>query len=212
VPSVHKLTLISYYSILRQPWNTIFSLVITKIVHTPAVIALILCIVGATNASSPEQIDSENTVHIGVILYAVVFGMLVVLTFGAWLAKRKTGDGEGLLILAVIGALPFIFIRLLYALLSAFSHSRSFNPAIGSETTELFMAVLEEMVVVVIYIGTGLKLPAVPAGVSRSMGGTLAYRFGRGDFGTGKLGLLSLGSAAFQASRNSQRQRQRQAR
>lgn len=174
--------------------------------HTPAVVALILCIVGATNASSPEQIDSESTVHIGVILYAVVFGMLVILTLGAWLAKRNTGDGEGLLVLAVIGALPFIFIRLLYALLSAFSNSRKFNSATGSETTQLFMSVFEEIAVVAIYIGTGLKLPAVPAGVSKSASGTLAYRFGRADVGTGKLGLLSLGTAAFQASRKSQQQ------
>lgn len=182
-----------------------FSLVITKIVHAPAAVALILCIVGATNASSPEHIDSENTIHVGVVLYGVVFGMLVVLTLGAWLAKRRTGDGEGLLILAVIGALPFIFVRLLYAFLSAFSQSHMFNPATGSTTAEFFMAVLDEMAVVVIYIATGLKLPAVPMGVSKSTTGTLAYRFGRGDFGLGKLGILSLATAAFQATPESRR-------
>jgi hypothetical protein len=173
-----------------------------KIVHVPAVVALILCIVGATNASSPAQIESESTVHIGIILYTVVLAMLVILTFGACLAKRKTGEGEGILVFAVMCALPFIFLRLLYALLAAFSHLSCFNPVTGSETVALFMSVLEEMVVVVIYIATGLKLSAVPAGAADSPGGTLAYRFGRGDFGTGKLGLFSLGTAVFQAFNN----------
>ena len=186
---------------MKQPWNTIFAFVVVKIVHVPAVIALILCIVGATNASSPAQIDSESTIHIGVILYAVVLAMLTVLTFGACLAKRKTGEGEGLLVLAVLCALPFLFVRLLYTLLSAFSHSKTFNLATGStnsETAELFMSVLEEMTVVVIYIATSLKLSAVPVGAANTPGGTLVYRFGRGDFGMGKLGLFSLSTAAFQ--------------
>lgn len=182
----------------------IFSFVLVKIVHTPAIIALILCIVGATSASSPADIDSESTVHIGTILYAVVLAMLTGLTFGACLAKRKTGEGEGLLVLAVFCALPFLYVRLIYALLSVFAHSETFSLVTGStssETAALFMSVLEEMVVVVIYIATGLKLPAVPEGAAATPGGTLAYRFGRGDFGTGKLGIISLGAAAFQAFR-----------
>lgn len=173
-----------------------------KIVHVPAVVALILCIVGATSASSPAKIESESTVHIGIILYTVVLAMLVALTFGACLAKRRTGEGEGILVFAVLCALPFIFVRLLYALLAAFSHLNSFDPVTGSRTAELFMSVLEEMVVVVIYIATGLKLPAVPTGAADSPGGTLAYRFGRGDFGTGKLGIFSLGTAVFQTFNN----------
>ena len=191
-----------YYSILRQPWSTFFSLVVVKIVHVPATIGLILCIVGATSASSPSEIESESTVHIGVILFTVVLVLLIILAFGACLAKRKTGEGEGLLVLAVICALPFLCVRLLYSLLSVFSHSKTFSLAAEStesETTALFMSILEEMVVVVIYIATGLKLSAVPRGAADSPGGTLAYRSGRGDFGTGKLGVFSLGTAIFQA-------------
>ena len=200
--ALKKLISCRYYSILKQPWSTVFSFVIVKIVHVPAVVALILCIVGATNASSPAKIESESTVHIGIILYTVVFVMLVALTFGACLAKRRTGEGKGLLVFAILCALPFIFVRLLYALLAAFAHLSSINPVIGSRTAELFMSVLEEMVVVVIYIATGLKLSAVPAGAADSPGGTLAYRLGRGDFGTGRLGMFSLGTAVFQAFSN----------
>ncbi len=187
---------------MKQPWSTIFSLVIVKIVHIPAVVGLILCIVGATSAPSPANINSESTIKIGVVLFAVVLAMLTALTLGACIAKRKTGEGEGLLVFAVMCALPFLFVRLLYALLSVFSHSKLLSPATGStgsETAALFMSVLEEMIVVVIYIATGLKLSSVPVGAADSLGGTLAYRFGRGDFGTGKLGVFSLGTAVFHA-------------
>jgi len=194
----------AYYSLLKQPWSTIFSLVIVKIVHTPAVIALILCIVGATNASSPDQIDSQSTVHIGVILYLVVWITLVLLTLGACLLKRKREQGEGALIMAVTCAIPFIFIRLLYSLLSAFSHDKTFNPVTGSDTATLFMSVLPEMVAVVIYLATGLKLNVVPADATASVGGRLGYRAGRGDFGTGKLGLVSLALGVVEAAGRSQ--------
>ena len=193
------LTIIRYYSILKQPWSTLFSLVIVKIVHTPAVVALILCIIGATNASSPEQIDSQSMIHIGIILYTVVIVILIILTIGAWIGHLGTNGGEPLLVVAVICALPFIFVRLLYSLLSVFSGDQRFNQFTGSETIALFMSVLQEMVAVMIYIAAGLKLPAVPPGVSSSPDQQLLYRAGRGDFGGGKLGLISLAAATFQA-------------
>ena len=197
-----------YYSILAQPWNTIFSLVLLKIIQTPAAVALILCIVGATSADTPAQIESESTVHIGVILFTVVYVALVVLTLGSMLGRRVTGRGELSLILAVSLALPFLGVRVLYALLEAFSHEKHFNPATGSTTIALFMDEIQEMIVVLIYLVAAIKTPAIPPatnGEKRSAGGTLAYRAGRGDFGTGKLGLLSLAAAVGQAFSNNQR-------
>jgi hypothetical protein len=175
---------------------------IVKVVQVPAIVGLILCIVGATNAATPAQIDSQTALHVGVILFTIVLIMLKVLTLGTCLAKRKTGEGDGLLMFSVMCALPFLWIRLIYALLTSFSGSSSFNPVTGLVVASLFMAVLEEMAVVVIYLATGLKLSAVPEGVADSPGGTLAYRAGRSDFGTGKLGMFSQGAAAFQAFKN----------
>ena len=191
-----------YYSILKQPWSTVFSFVLLKAIQTPAAVALILCIVGATNASEPTQIESETTVHVGVILYTIVYVALVLLTLGSMLGRRMTGRGEVSLIIAMSLALPFLAVRILYALLGAFSHDKQFNPATGSTTIALFLDSLPEMIVVLIYLVAAVKTPAVPAaknGEKRSAGETLAYRAGRGDFGFGKFGLLSLAAAAGQA-------------
>jgi hypothetical protein len=112
-----------------------------------------------------------------------------------------TRRGEKQLLTAVAISLPILLIRVLYSMLSTFSNKIVFNPVIGSEYAELFMAAIEEMVVVLIYIWVGLKQDSVPANESNSKKSTLLHRAGRGDFGGGKLGILSLGAAVIDAVR-----------
>lgn len=185
---------------LKQPWNTIFSLVLLRAVQIPALVALILCIIGATNTNDPAQIYSQSIVHIGIILYAIVFAALVLLTGGTILGWRKTTRGELPLIIGISITLPFLAVRILYALLAVFSNDSRFNPATGSKTVALFMDVLQEMAVVLIYLTTGVIAPAVPKaddGQPRSQDSKLMYRARRGDFNGGRLGLLTLAVAAW---------------
>jgi len=171
-----------------------------RAVQVPATIALILCIVGATSANTPGEIYAQTTVHIGIILFAVVLFALIILTIGAGLGWRTTHRGEGAIIAAVALALPFLTVRILYSLLAVFSHDAKFNAVTGSTTIDLFMAVLTEAVVVLIYLICGLKVMNIPESQqSDSTTKNLSYRLGRGDFGTGKLGILSLGVAVVQA-------------
>ena len=175
----------------------LFSMVVLRIPQTLTTVGAILCIVAATSANNIADIDGESTLHIGVILYLVAFTALLLLTVGAAVARRSSGKGEGLLIAAVAGSLPFILVRLLYSVIAVFGHDSSFNIVTGSVTIMLVMAVLEEFVVVAIYTITGLKLDVVPKEVqSKRPGSNLIYRAGRGDFGTNKLGILSLLIAA----------------
>ncbi|KPI40865.1 uncharacterized protein AB675_10856 [Cyphellophora attinorum] len=165
----------TYCSFLRQPYNNLFSTFVVRAVHLPAIIALILCIVGATRADTPQLIENEATVHVGIALFVVVLVMLTILAIGAWLRIHRIGKGEKALVLASLCALPFLYVRTVYALLAVFSHSEVFSLASGStssETTSLCMSVLEEMAVVVIYLATGLKLPLNTEGAAetREMG------------------------------------------
>ena len=69
------------------------------------------------------------------------------------------------------------------------------------------MATVEEMVVVLIYLWVGLTIKSVPEEVESASGGKkLVHRFGRGDFGGGKLGVLSLAAAVIDAFRASSQQ------
>ena len=133
----------------------------------------------------------------------MVFVLLCFLCAVASVGARRTGRGEGGLIIAVAFAMPFLLVRIIYSLIAVFGHDADFKPGAGSTaavTISLFMEVLEECAVVLIYIGVGLRLPAVPM-EDAGKGEKLAYRFGRGDFSGGKLGLFSLGAAVVAGGR-----------
>ncbi|KAH7140273.1 hypothetical protein B0J13DRAFT_596561 [Dactylonectria estremocensis] len=192
-----------WYSILKTPWNIIFSLGAVRVVQLPAAIALILCIVGGVSADNPTEIRDQDTVKAGVILYLIVLFLLFLLVVGAAVARRKTERGEHRLLCAVAISLPVLLIRVIYSLLAVFSKQPVFAAMSGSTSsvmTELFMGRIEEMVVVLVYLWVGITQEIVPShddGVQRSKGGKFLYRAERGDFGTGKLGVVSLAAHAI---------------
>ncbi|KAF7556931.1 hypothetical protein G7Z17_g1057 [Cylindrodendrum hubeiense] len=203
-----------WYSILKAPWNFLFSLGAVRIVQVPAAIALILCIVGGTSADNPAEIGDQDTVKAGVVLYLIVLVLLALLTLGAAIGRRKTGRGERKLLVAVSISLPVLVIRIIYSFLVVFCKKPVFSVATGSTAsvmTGLFMGRIEEMVVVLVYLWAGFTQEVVPEtddGVQRTKGEKLAYRAGRGDFGTGKLGAVSFAAhaliAMFQGNKEDQ--------
>lgn len=163
-------------------------------IQVPALVALILCIVGATSADNPTEIISETMVHVGIILFAVVLAALMLLTGLAFIGKKKTGRGEMGLILAVSFALPFLTVRTIYSLLAAFSNDSRFEPGTGSVTIRLLMETLEEMVVVLIYMIAGIRAPQIPREENpvASTGLRSRLKVGRSGFKNAKFELLSV--------------------
>lgn len=183
---------------LKSPWNLLYSLAIVRIVQTPAAIALILCIVGATSADDPSQIDDQGAIKAGTILFLVVFILISTLAVGAMIGLRVTGRGERRLLRIVSMSLPFLLIRIIYSFAAVFSDDVNFSLANGSTKAvliNLFMVRVEEMIIVGIYLWGGLRHQAVPRqddGTERSAAERMRYRAERGDFGFGKLGMVSL--------------------
>ncbi|KPM42693.1 hypothetical protein AK830_g3893 [Neonectria ditissima] len=186
------------YSIIKTPWNLEFSFCVVKTVQVPAAVALILCIVGGVSADTPAEIGDQSTTQAGVILFLIVLVLIVLLTVGAAVGRNTTGRGEGRLLGAVAVSLPMLLIRIIYSFLVVFSKDSHFSMASGSTSsilTDLFMARIEEMLVILVYLWAGITQEAVPendGGVKRSKEEKLLYRAGRGDFGGGKLGMASL--------------------
>jgi hypothetical protein len=178
----------------------VFQYFIIRAIQIPALVALILCIVGATSVKNPAEIESNILVHVGIVLFLVVFVAIVALTSFAMCFCKRVPDQEKVILTAVILALPFIFVKILYSLLSAFSGNSDFSIVGGSKTIDLCMAVLEEMVVVLFYVYAGLRANSTPLPADASTAQTLAYRAGRGDFQPNKLGMLSLGLGVANAA------------
>lgn len=191
---------------LQSPWNTIFSLYVIRLVQTPATIGLILCIVGATQAKNPLEIFDQTTLKAGIVIYAVVVVVLSLLCLGAILAWRKRVAGERPIMIALGWSLPLLLILIMYAVAEAFgSHAPGsiLVSSTGSQLLRLFLESIEEIAITVIYIAAGMTADSVPSpkthgGESglrsdyRDTAHRLSHRARRGDFGGGKLGLITL--------------------
>jgi hypothetical protein len=170
-----------------------FSFAGVKAIQVPATVALILCIVGATSANTAADIEAQPTLHAGIILYVVILFALMLLTIGAIIGRSRTGRGEGAIVAAVALAMPLLLIRMIYSCLVAFTHIHAFQLVGGNQTVGLFMEILEEMFVVAIFLFVGLKQQAIAKEeLPKTATGNTMFRAGRGDYGSGKFGLITL--------------------
>lgn len=191
-----------YFSILELPWNLAFGFFIAKIVQLPTVVALILCIIGAASATTPADITNQDSVKAAVIVYLIVFILLAFLTMGAGITSCMSNRrGESTLLHVVAASLPLLLLRIIHSLLLVFSKQFQDSAAKASTLsilTELFMAKVEEMIVVLLFLYGGLTQRAVPEKENGALGNgeKLAYRAARGDFSGGTLGVASLAIAA----------------
>ncbi|QSZ37175.1 hypothetical protein DSL72_009269 [Monilinia vaccinii-corymbosi] len=138
-----------------------------KLIEMLMLIGLILGIVGGINASDAytrtgKWIPATDS-KVSNILFIFSFVALLVTTILTTFSISHAEQGEKRILLAISLALPFLFVRLLYSILSTFvAHSTEFNSFTGSVTVLLCVALLEELVIVVIYLGIGLTLHAQP--------------------------------------------------
>lgn len=126
-------------------------------------IALILCIVGGideADSSASEITTGKNLTKGGVILFLFIYILLFVL---AIITMKDVGNGSrGLkhIYFSVLLALPFIAVRVLWSMLSAFSNNPSFSLTSGKPWIQFFMATVEEFIVVVVYTLAGFYATA----------------------------------------------------
>jgi hypothetical protein len=123
-------------------------------------LGLILSIAGGSSSGSANGGTPKisTTSKAGIILFIVGFvGILLV-----WLATMpQTGVVPGTekrIPIGVIIAMPFILVRLIYSVLTVFVHNHTFNVLDGSVVVHVVMAVLEEFIVVGIYLVLGFML------------------------------------------------------
>jgi hypothetical protein len=219
-----RLKSFSFSSMRNELSNASLPDLVVKITHLINTVALILAIVASTNTSSVAKIYEQSNLKVAILLYVVTMAILTALALGACLMRRKSGTGEALLILAIIFALPFLWVRIIYSALSAFSHSSTFkvfSDQDGAYTCELCMAVLEEMIVAAIYLAAGIKIPALPKeiayrtdhplgggsqanefGASRQQGNETSYNNRSAPFRLRRIGLSSLLAALVEALSN----------
>ncbi len=152
-----------------------------RVLQLMSTIAIILAIVGGTNISSAKnQSDLSSAAtyrHVGAILFVVLYAIIVAITAFCWLNRSQVLKYRRKLLLAVAASLPFLFIRVVFTVLSSFaplpfgfdaeghmarvvsdSPLKHFSSTSGDWAIYMFMSVVAEYVVVLIYTFAGLRL------------------------------------------------------
>jgi hypothetical protein len=111
--------------------------------------------------------DSRGTSEAGIILYIVCYIALGATVLITLINSFYLTSEENRIAWAVIIAMPLILVRLIYSLLVTFDHSHQFNLLSGSALIHALMAVLEEMLTVLIYLGIGWTL--APGAVTKTL-------------------------------------------
>jgi hypothetical protein len=128
-------------------------------------LGLILSIVGGTSSSvGPDgtiQVDTSSKV--GIILYIIAFVALILIFLMSMSRAYCVPKKERRVPFAIIAALPFVLVRLVYSACTVFLHSHLFNIVTGSVVVLAFMAVIEEFIVVVIYVALGFMVDKLDA-------------------------------------------------
>lgn len=125
-------------------------------------IGLALCIIGGTrefDGTSSKISSGKNLTKIGIAIYLVVYIIQISLVIITLKDYNRLPAGNGRVFWAVVIANPFLAVRLLYSIMSAFTTVESFSMVDGSALVRLFLAILEEFVVVSLYLLAGLLAP-----------------------------------------------------
>ncbi len=130
-----------------------------RVVQLVITLGLILAIVGgATSTSSTATGAPPATSKAGVILYIFAFLALMFILFVSLGKLRVVPTMERRVAIAVLCAAPFILVRLAYSVLAVFLHNSDFNVVDGKIVYFVVMRVLEEFIVVLIYILVGFSI------------------------------------------------------
>jgi hypothetical protein len=104
--------------------------------------------------------SSNRNSQIAIILFIASFIALCLVTLITIPAIGPSQSPDKRLFYAVLISLPFLAVRLLYSILATFTKNSTFSPLTGSIIIYLCVAILEEFVIVVIYLICGLTVPA----------------------------------------------------
>jgi hypothetical protein len=139
----------------RKP--TFFTTKHFRILQLLITLGLILSIAGGTsgNVEPNGTVKVETTSKVGVILYVIA---LVGITLILFICSSKVSyieHKERRVPLVIVLALPFVCVRLAYSILVVALHDHTFNSVDGNVPIWFVMSVIEEFIVVLIYLLLG---------------------------------------------------------
>lgn len=135
---------------------------IIQITQLPALIALILCIVGGTDAADANNAadlsSAQTKTKVGIIIFLCIYVLLCGLVVITIQDVGKAPSSEKRIYWAVALAMPWLAARVLYGVLAVFTNSSTFSITGDHPLVQLFMATVEEFIIVCLYTLAGLTI------------------------------------------------------
>ncbi|KAI9892600.1 MAG: hypothetical protein M1814_001293 [Vezdaea aestivalis] len=145
-----------------MPPNKALSSRIVRLLVLLPLVGLILSIVGATKFST-DLAESHTLLKAASVIYLVVWLIQATLCAFLIIFLRYIPHGEHILVYAVTAAVPFLFIRCLYSILSTFVTSTNiFGLFDGRVDILAGMAIAMEFIIVTVFLGAGIMAPVIP--------------------------------------------------
>ncbi|KAI1360644.1 hypothetical protein F5Y08DRAFT_44953 [Xylaria arbuscula] len=146
--------------------NAIVNPRVLRLAQLVVLVALILGIVGGTEAGSDYadtgMYKQSSLSQAGIGLTIAGFALLVLATAQLGFNVSQVDQGERRLVLAIALTLPFLLVRVLYGAIGTFDRNSAFNSVSGNPYVFLGTAVIEEIIIVVIVEAVGLTLQVRP--------------------------------------------------
>ncbi|KAI2840035.1 hypothetical protein CBS12448_10649 [Aspergillus niger] len=145
---------------------------VVQLLHIPALIALILSIIGGLDqysSDTSEHSGGKTETRVGIILFLAIYIVLCILWSTTVKDLPRMAPSQKRIVGVVLIALPLIACRLLYSLVADFSHDRRFSLVDGNVTIWLCMAIIEEFLVVLMYTVLGVFTPRSEVAVNSTV-------------------------------------------
>jgi hypothetical protein len=135
---------------------------IIQVAQLPSLIALILCIIGGTDAADANNgsdlSSAQTKTKVGIIIFLCIYILLVSLVVITIQDVGKAPSSEKRIYWAIVLALPWLAVRVVYSILASFTNSSAFSITGDHPLVQLFMAIIEEFIIVCLYTLAGLTI------------------------------------------------------
>ncbi|MCJ1400452.1 hypothetical protein MMC11_003657 [Xylographa trunciseda] len=162
---ISPLTLLSLGLLSRVNDNTVprLSAILFLCIPLSSMVGMILGIVGGVKQSqSSTPLVPTTSSKVAVANFALIFLVVNVILVILLIRLANVKKGEKRLLFVVSVSMPFILLRVIYALISDFGSNPDFGALTGSTTIFCAMAVVPEMVVALISLTSGFTLRVIP--------------------------------------------------
>jgi len=137
-----------------------------RLTHLILIVGLALSIAGGTESSpdnTPSTISTGLTLRKAAAILLLVGWAISLAMNGLFLMRlRYVWEGDKPLVYFGLAAEPFILVRIIYLILTAFdSHSKLFNPFGPNVYVQAFMQVTMEFIAFILFATAGMLTPGI---------------------------------------------------